>query len=57
MVCDHIRDVGHWGILATLQWVQGNCSWFRTEVHVTEFVKQCLHCMDLKAGEKMSRPL
>ena len=27
------------------------------EVHVTEFVKQCLHCMDLKAGEKIPQPL
>ena len=27
------------------------------EQHVTEFVKQCLHCMDSKAGEKVPRPL
>ena len=24
---------------------------------MTEFVKQCLHCMDSKAGEKIPRPL
>ena len=27
------------------------------EKHVAEFVKQCLHCMDSKAGEKELRPL
>ena len=25
------------------------CCWFRMEVHVTEFVKQCLHCMEVRA--------
>ena len=24
---------------------------------MTKFVKQCLHCMDSKAGEKIPRPL
>ena len=27
------------------------------EEHVTEFVKQSLHCLDSKAGEKVPRPL
>ena len=27
------------------------------QVPVAEFVKQCLHCPDLKAGEKVQRPL
>ena len=54
MVCAYIKDVGHRGVVTTLQWLQGYCSWFRTEVHVTEFVKQCLHCMYSKAGEKIS---
>ena len=27
------------------------------EEHVTEFVNHCLHCMDSKAGEKVTRPL
>ena len=30
---------------------------FCIEEHVAEFVKQCLHCMDSKAGEKVPRPL
>ena len=33
------------------------CCWFCMEAHVTEFVKQCLHCMDLKKGAKILRPL
>ena len=28
-----------------------------TEEHVAEFVQQCLHCMNSKAGEKVPRPL
>ena len=50
---------GHWtpGVVATLQRLQGYCCWFCMEIHVTEFVKQCLHCMDSKAGEKIPRPL
>ena len=57
MVCAHMKDAGHRGVVATLQRLQGYCSWFRMEVHVTPFVKQCLHCMDSKAGEKIRRPL
>ena len=34
-----------------------HCSLFRMEVYVTEFVKQCLHCMESKAGEKVPRTL
>ena len=57
MVCAHMKDAGHRGVAVTLQRLQGYCCWFRMEVHVTEFVKQYLHCMDSKAGEKIPRPL
>ena len=57
MVCAHMKDAGHRGVVATLQRLQKYCSWFRMEVHVTEFIKQCLHCMNSKAGEKIPRPL
>ena len=57
MVCAHMKEAGHRGFVAILERPQGYCSRFRMEVHVTEFVKQCLHCMDLKAGEKVPRPL
>ena len=53
MVCPHMKDAGYKGVVATLQPLQGYCRWFRMEVHVTELVKQCLHCMDSKAGEKI----
>ena len=43
--------------VANLEGLQGYLCWFRMEVHVTEFVKQCLHCMDSKAGVKIQRPL
>ena len=52
-----MKDAEHQGVVATLQPLQVCCSWFRMEVHVTKFVKQCLHCMDSKAGDKIPRPL
>ena len=57
MVCVYMKGAGHRGVVATLQRLQRYCCWFRIEVHVTEFVKQCLHCMDSNAGEKIPRPL
>lgn len=57
MVCAHMKDAGHRGTVATFQRLSEYCCWFRMEDHVSEFVKQCLHCMDSKAGEKVPRPL
>ena len=57
MVYAQIKKAGHRGIVATLQRLQGYCCWFRMEFHLTEFVKQCLHCMDSKVGKKILRPL
>ena len=39
---------GRWvpGVVTTLQRLQGYCSWFCMNVHVTKFVKPCLQCMD-----------
>ena len=48
MVCAHMKDTG--------QRLSEYRCWFPME-HVTEFVKQCLHCIDIKAGEKVLRPL
>ena len=58
-VCSHKGGWPSWcrGYLATLQRLSEYCCWFRTEEHVTEFVTQCLHCMDSKAGKKVPRPL
>ena len=57
MVCAHMKDAGHRGAVATLQRLSEYCCWSDMERHVTEFVRQCLHCMDSKAGEKIPRPL
>ena len=57
MVCAHMKDAGHRGTVATLQRMSEYCCWFRMADHVIEFVQQCLHCMDSKAGEKVPRPL
>ena len=46
MVCAHMKEAGHRGAVATLQRLTECCRWFRTEEHVDEFVKQCLHYMD-----------
>ena len=56
MMCAQMKGAGHRGVVATLQRLQGYC-WFRMKIYVTDFVKQCLHCMDSKAGENVSRPL
>ena len=57
MVYAHMKEAAHRCAVATLQRLSEYCRWFRTEEHVTEFVKQCLHCMDSKSGEKVPRPL
>ena len=57
IVCANMKDAGHRGAVAILQRLQGCFSWFRIEVHVTESVKQCIHCVESKASEKIPRPL
>ena len=54
MVCAHMNEAGHLSAMATLQRLSEYCCWFRMEEHVTEFVKQCLHCMDSNPGGKGS---
>ena len=57
MVCAHMKGAGHRGVVATLQRLQEYCCWYRMEAQVAEFVRQCLHCVDSKAGEMIPRPL
>ena len=57
MVRAHMKEAGHRGAVATLQRMLEHCCWFCMEEHVDKFVKQCLHCMDSKAGEKVPRSL
>lgn len=56
MVCAHMKEGGHRGSVATLQRLKEYHCWSHVDMHLTEFVKQCLHCMDSKAGEKVPRP-
>ena len=57
MVCAHMNEADRRGAVDTPQRLAEYCCWFRMEEHVTEFVKQCVHSMDAKAGEKVPRPL
>ena len=57
MVFAHMEDTGYRGVVAALQRLQGYCCWLRMEVHVTDFVKQCLHCMNSKASDKTPQTL
>ena len=57
MICAHMKEAGHRGAVATLHRLSEYCCWFCMEEHVAEFVKQSLHCMDSKAGEKVPRSL
>ena len=41
----HMKDAEHQGIVAASQRLLGYCCRSRMEVHLTEFIKQCLHCM------------
>ena len=57
MVCAHMKEAGHPGAVATLQRLSEYCCCFCMDEHVAEFVKQCLHRIDSKAGEQVPRPL
>ena len=52
-----VTDLFRRGAVATFQRLSEYCCRFHMEEHVTEFFKQCLHCMDSKAGEKVPRQL
>ena len=56
MVSGHMNEAGHRGTAATLQRIQEYCCWANMAADIREFVKQCLHCMDSKAGEMVPRP-
>ena len=56
MVCAHMRSPGHRGVSPTLFRLKEYCIWSHMEFHVREFVSQCLHCVDTRAGEIVPRP-
>ena len=57
MVCAHMQEAGHRGICATMHRLGAYCVWEGMKEDVTEFVQQCLHCVDSRAGNVVPRPL
>ena len=56
MVCAHMRSAGHRGVSPMLLRLKENCVWSHIESHVLQFTRQCLHCVDTRAGETVPRP-
>ena len=57
MVCAHMQDAGHRGVRATTHRLGAYCAWDNMQKDIPKFVRQCLHCVDSKAGNAMPRPL
>ena len=57
MVRAHMQEAGHRGIGATMHRHGAYCVWEGMKEDVTEFVQQCLHCVDSRAGNVVPRPL
>ena len=57
MVCARMQDTGHRGVRATNHRLGAYCAWDNMEKDIAKFVRQCLHCIDSKAGNDMPRPL
>ena len=56
MVCAHIQEAGHRDICATMHRLGVYCVWKGMKEDVTEFVQQCLHCVDSRAGNVVPLP-
>ena len=57
MVCAHMQDAGHRGVRATAHRLGAYCAWNNIEKDIAKFVRQCLNCIDSKAGNDIPRPL
>ena len=57
VVCARRQDTGHCGVSATTHRLGAYCAWDNMEKDIAKFVRQCLHCVDSKAGNDMPRPL
>ena len=57
MVCAHMQDAWHRGVRATTHRLGAYCVWDNMEKDIAKFIRQCLHCTDLKADNAMPRPL
>ena len=57
IVCAHMQDPRHRSVRATTHRLGAYCAWDNMEKDIAKFVRQCLHCVDSKAGNAMRRPL
>ena len=57
MICAHMLDAGHRGVVATLVRLQEFCIWSGMGAQMRVFVRQCLHCADTRSGDVVARPL
>jgi hypothetical protein len=57
MVCSKMQDAGHRGVRATTHRLGTYFVWDNMEKDVAKLIRQCIHCVDSKAGNTMSRPL
>ena len=55
MLCASIRSAGDRGTQKMFR-LKEYCVWSNMESHFREFVRQCLHCVDTRAGEIVPRP-
>ena len=56
MVSAHMRSAGHRGVAPTLFRLKEYCVWPHMDSQVRDFVRQCLHCVDTRAGATVPRP-
>ena len=57
MICAHMLDAGHRGVVATLVRLQEFCIWSGMGAQMRVFVRQCLHCADTRSGDVVARLL
>lgn len=55
MACAHMIGAGFREVAAALEWLHGYSDWFWIEIHRTDFVNQCQHCLKFKEGQKVAR--
>ena len=51
-----MRSAGHRGVAPTLFRLKEYCVWPHMDSQVRDFVRQCLHCVDTRAGATVPRP-
>ncbi|CAM9636210.1 unnamed protein product [Sphacelaria rigidula] len=56
MVCAHMQSASHRGVPTTLFCLKEYCVWPHMDSHVRKFVRQCLYCVDTRAGAMVPRP-